>query len=234
MNTAKFQPVHAVVANAPLIISILADQSPAVSRFFYGVGAPGAGTLLAGNGKYNGALSGWIISATLQAAGSGYAVGDTLTVGTATITVDAAVAGAIVDFHFSGYGNYSAGSYPANPVATTATSGSGTGATFNFNWPAPDFYIDMTTATAPVLYVCTSAGNATTSVWAKISGGAGGSGWNYRGTFNPSTTYATGDVVFFGSGTSSGLYFSTIDGNTNAPDSGIGWNQLSNGNGTWL
>jgi hypothetical protein len=30
------------------------------------------------------------------------------------------------------------------------------------------------------------------------------------------------------------MYLSTIDTNNNAPDSGIGWVQISTGTGTWL
>jgi hypothetical protein len=37
-----------------------------------------------------------------------------------------------------------------------------------------DLYLDLTTAMAPVMYVCTTSGDATTSIWAKVSGGGGG------------------------------------------------------------
>jgi hypothetical protein len=89
---------------------------------------------------------------------------------------------------------------------------------------------------ANALYVCTTAGDKASSVWAQISGGSGGSNWNYRGMYDPAATspYMTYDVVQFGAGTSAGLYLSTIDGNNNAPDSGIGWVQVSTGTGTWL
>ena len=188
MNVAKLQPIHAVVANAPLIISVLADQGYGTNRFFYGTGAPSSSTLLAGNGKYNAALHGWIISAQLSAAGTGYVVGDSLTVGLATIIVDAIGAGGvIVDFHVSAYGNYSSTAYPSNAVS--ASGGTGSGATFNLNWPQPDFYIDMTTPTAPVLYVCTGAGSNSGSTWAQISGGGGG---GYVGTWSDTTAYFAG------------------------------------------
>jgi len=42
----------------------------------------------------------------------------------------------------------------------------------------------------------------------------------------PSSPYMTNDMVFLGSGTSSGTYMSLIDGNTNSPDTGIGWWQV--------
>ena len=236
MLLAKLQAVHAVVGNAPHIVSVVASSAPALPRYFYGAGAPVSSvTLPSSTGsttRYNAVSGGYVVSAALSTGGTGYAVGDSLAVGACIIIVDAVVGGVVADWHVSVIGDYSGTAYPTSAVA--ATGGSGSGATFLLNLPAPDFYLDVTSLSSPVLYVCTSAGNAATSVWAKISGGAGGSGWNYRGTYNPTSTYATGDVVFFGSGTSSGLYYSTIDGNTNSPDSGIGWNQLSNGNGTWL
>ena len=49
------------------------------------------------------------------------------------------------------------------PSATTLPDGS--------CYHEGDKYIDNTTATAPVLYRCTTNGDAGTSVWAKISGG---------------------------------------------------------------
>jgi len=35
-------------------------------------------------------------------------------------------------------------------------------------------YLDISTPSAPVLWVCTTAGDKTSSVWAKVSGGGGG------------------------------------------------------------
>jgi hypothetical protein len=62
-----------------------------------------------------------------------------------------------------------------------------------------------------------------------------GAGWNYRGYFDPAIGTAAGynlyDVVQYGSGVSQGMYFSTISGNNNAPDSGIGWVQISTASG---
>lgn len=60
--------------------------------------------------------------------------------------------------------------------------------------------------------------------------------WNYRGMYDPAATtpYMTFDVVQYGTGTSAGMYLSTIDNNNNTPDSGIGWVQVSTGTGTWL
>lgn len=65
--------------------------------------------------------------------------------------------------------------------------------------------------------------------------GGGGSGFNYRGLFtvSPPSPYMTEDVVLLGAGTSAGMYISSIDNNTNLPDSGIGWIQISSF-ATWL
>jgi hypothetical protein len=103
--------------------------------------------------------------------------------------------GEIIDFHVSTYGNYSASTsnYPANAVSTSG--GTGSGATFNLNWPQPDFYIDMTAPTSPVLYLCTGAGPASgtnAATWAKISGGGGG---NYAGTWSYGASYTAGQIV---------------------------------------
>jgi hypothetical protein len=60
--------------------------------------------------------------------------------------------------------------------------------------------------------------------------------WNYRGLWSatPPSPYMTFDVVQLGSGTAAGMYLSTIDGNTNSPDTGTGWTQVSSSSGTWL
>ena len=196
MNNARLQPVHALVGNAPYIISVAGTNTLPVSRYFVGTGAPSNTTLAAGNGMYNAVASGFVVNAALKAAGTGSAVGDVLTVtggtGTAAQITVAAVdgAGAITDWYLTRVGNYSV--YPANPVAVT-TSGAGSGMTFNLNFPAPDFYLDITTPTAPVLYVCTTSGSNGASVWAKISGGGGGG--TYGGTYNNGTAYNVGTIV---------------------------------------
>lgn len=63
--------------------------------------------------------------------------------------------------------------------------------------------------------------------------GGGGGGWNWRGLYNASITYALNDCVQLASGTSAGLYLCTQSSNTNPPDSGIGWVTLSS-YATWL
>jgi hypothetical protein len=125
---------------------------------------------------YNAVASGFVVNASLTNAGSGYVVGDVLTISGGTyagsgqmqITVDMVdVSGAIVDFHCSGVGSYS--TYPALPAAVTG--GTGAGAVFNLNFPAPDYYLNLSTPAAPVLYICTTAGSHATSVWAQVAGG---------------------------------------------------------------
>ena len=65
------------------------------------------------------------------------------------------------------------------------------------------------------------------------SGGSSGGGWNWRGIYVATSTYNTNDCVQLGPGTSAGLYLSTVANNTNPPDSGIGWTQISS-YATWL
>jgi hypothetical protein len=203
--TLKPVALHAIVANAPRIISVSGTAAPNVPRTFNGTGAPSSSTLLAGNGKYNGISSGFIVDAVIYAAGSGYSVGDSLKLDTGTpvsgvgiqLTVDAVDgSGAIVDFHVSAVGNYSV--FPdATSGSAYVTSGSGTGAEFMATVPAPDYYIDITTLTEPVLYVCTTLGSNSTSVWAKVSGGGGGLIAMYD--TSGGTAYAGGSIVIVAS-----------------------------------
>lgn len=78
------------------------------------------------------------VSATVVAGGSGYNVGDTITLagGTNTtpviLTVATVSTGAVATVTVTQAGNYSA--LPASPVAQGSTSGSGTGATFTVLW----------------------------------------------------------------------------------------------------
>lgn len=65
---------------------------------------------------------------------------------------------------------------------------------------------------------------------------ASGGNINMRGLWSatPSTPYMTYDAVILQTGTSTGFYWSTIDNNSNAPDSGLGWIQISTVSGQWL
>jgi hypothetical protein len=67
-----------------------------------------------------------------------------------------------------------------------------------------------------------------------LDSGGGGAGWNWLGLYNPIITYAINDVVQMGVGTSAGMYLSNLSPNNNAPDSGIGWVQISTSAGTFL
>jgi hypothetical protein len=94
-------------------------------------------------------------------------------------------------------------------------------------------YLDMTTPTAPVEWVCTTAGTNSTSAWAQVSGGGGG--MNFRGYWVDTTHYALNDVVVIQAGVSAGLYISLIAANANDPATGTGWMQIAPGNmvGSW-
>jgi len=168
--------IHSIVGNAPYIISVAATASPAPGRVFTGTGAPGSSTLNTGNGMFNGLQSGFLINASLYLPGSGYVVNDVLVLSGGTgsamqLTVDMVTAsGGIQDFHVSAVGNYSA--YPG--AVEGVSGGTGSSAQFLLNVPPPDYYIDTTALSAPVLYVCTTSGTSTTSAWAKVSGGGSG------------------------------------------------------------
>lgn len=172
--------VHGSVGNAPYGVSIAATAPPSSPRTFVGTGAPSAATLNSGNSKFNGLNSGFVTSVSLDTFGSGVTVGTVITfsggTGTAVqITADAVdISGKVVDYHVSRIGNYSA--YPSNYEPTVGISG----VQGYINLPPPDYYIDATTLTAPVLYVCTSGGTESTSVWAKVSGGSAGASQQFK------------------------------------------------------
>lgn len=196
MNVAKYQAVHCIVGNAPANGVVDGNSSASGTRYFNGIGAPTSATLLAGNGRYNATASGFIVNALLVNGGASYAVGDVLTgvVGSGTssqlvqITVLAVLAGVITDWLVSRVGIYSV--YSANPISVTG--GSGSGATFTLNFPPPDFYLDMTNPPTPVLYVCTTAGSNSASVWAQISITITGA---YFGTWDPTKAYTAGQIL---------------------------------------
>jgi hypothetical protein len=74
-----------------------------------------------------------VSAASVAAGGSGYAVGNTITLtGGAVLTVSSVSSGAVTGVTVTTPGSYSA--IPANPVVQTATSGSGSGATFNLTF----------------------------------------------------------------------------------------------------
>jgi hypothetical protein len=129
--------------------------------------------------------------------------------------------------NFSGGGGSGSVPFSGNgaPSASTLAAGSYVAG------PVPSLYVDMMTK---ALYVCTTAGTASTSVWVQISGGAGGSSMGIRGLWNPSSNYMTYDIVIVATGTATGMYVSMIDNNTNSPDSGVGWLQFGTTQGQWL
>jgi len=105
------------------------------------------------------------------------------------------------------------------------TSGLSASAYYRLN----DRYIDTS---ANKEYYCSTAGLGTASGWTLISGASVGM-VNYRGVWSGASSYSISDAVSLGSGTSAGFYLSTINSNTNTPDSGIGWVQFAS-YATWL
>lgn len=194
---ARLKSVHSTSAAAPKIISVFGTAPPSSARIFSGQGAPTAGTLPAGNGKFNGLTGGYVLSVSIANAGANYKDGDQLTDNTIQIIVDLVDAnGGIVDCHVAAAALYAP--YPPGPVQVNG--GSGAGASFNFNTPPADIYCDVTTLTSPVTYICTAGGNPGT--WAQIGGGGGG----YAGEYNSQSTYSGGTIVTKSSGSNQGTW----------------------------
>jgi hypothetical protein len=82
---------------------------------------------------------------------------------------------------------------------------------------------------AKVEYICTTAGDKTSSVWVQLGGGITNRGLWAAGT------YSLNDLVVVQSGAAAGTYLSTIGSNTNDPATGVGWLQIAPGNtvGNW-
>ncbi len=107
------------------------------------------------------------LSATVGAAGSGYAVNDTLTMQNGVVfKVTAATSGAISTVSLVAAGSITAGAIPTNPQAVISTSGSGTGATLTVSYGLGPLTI-------------TNPGSGYTTATATLSGGGAGSGGAY-------------------------------------------------------
>ena len=176
----KSQALHGVVGGQPYIVSGDCTAPLSSLRSFVGTGPASTSANLptSGNEKFNGLNSGFVTSVSLDSFGSGYVVGDviTFTGGTGTalqITVDMVDgSGAVVDYHVSRIGTYTA--YPASPYYQTTTGGSGSGVQGYLNIPPPDCYVDASNLTSPVLWICTVGGTSSGSTWQIVSGASGG------------------------------------------------------------
>lgn len=140
----------------------------------------GLGFTLTGTGGSSAAFSGNFIAQTptKQAAGSGYAVNDTITLtNNVVLKVTGVSSGAIttVSIQNGAPGGGLTGTMAANPVAQSSTSGSGTGATFNL-----DYGLNAVTVTNPG-----SGYTAVTSL--TVSGGQGGTYTAVTATMTPVT-----------------------------------------------
>jgi hypothetical protein len=118
---------------------------------------------LSGGVQATGTISLKVLSATIQAAGTGFVTGDTLTLSNGVLLTVTANAGAITALAVTNAGALTGGSVPANPVAPSATSGAGTGATVNLTWGLGAFTV-------------TNPGSGYTSATATLTGGAGTGG----------------------------------------------------------
>ena len=105
-----------------------------------------------------------VASAAIAAGGSGYSVGNTITVtGGAVLTVASVSSGAVTAVTVTTPGTYAA--VPTGPVAQTATNGSGTGATFNLTFATGLTLAAMYTGTLGngLTYTIGAGSNSTTA-----------------------------------------------------------------------
>ncbi|MDE2106557.1 MAG: hypothetical protein KGL39_55595, partial [Patescibacteria group bacterium] len=110
-----------------------------------------------------------VVSATVVAGGSGYAVGNTISLSNGVeLTVATVSTGAVATVTITLPG--SATTLPANPVAQDSSSGAGTGATFNLNWGVYAFQITnggtgyANPSDIPVVHFSTGAATATATL----------------------------------------------------------------------
>lgn len=105
-----------------------------------------------------------VVSNTVAAGGTGYAVNDTITLSNGVILkVTAVTTGAVTSASIQTAGSISSGAVPANPAAQTSSSGAGTGATFNLTWGLGPFNV-------------TNIGSGYTSATITLTGGSGTGG----------------------------------------------------------
>lgn len=105
------------------------------------------------------------VTAAIQAAGTGYAVNDTITLTNGVVLkVLTENVGAIETVSITNAGSLT-GTMAANPVAQTSTSGTGTGATFNLSYGINTIVVDTssTYSTAPALTITGGAGTGATA-----------------------------------------------------------------------
>jgi hypothetical protein len=115
----------------------------------------------AANGvQATGTISLKVLSATVGTPGTGYVTGDTLTLPNGVILTATATAGAITALAVTNAGSLTGGSIPTNPVAPSATSGAGTGATVTMVYGLGAFTV-------------TNPGSGYTSATATLTGGGG-------------------------------------------------------------
>ncbi|TKI08332.1 hypothetical protein [Martelella alba] len=92
-----------------------------------------ASTLVDRSGTVNAGVS----AVAVAAGGTGYAVNDTISIGNGvSLLVTTVNAGVITAVSVANIGSVASAATPTNPVAQVATSGAGTGATFNLTWGA--------------------------------------------------------------------------------------------------
>jgi len=105
---------------------------------------------------------------TITAGGSGYVVGDVISFGSNIVmTVLGVSGGAITSWAVSGAGAITSGSVPSNPIAQTATSGAGSGATMTAAWGVGQVILDTQGSgysSAPTVNFSAGAATATATL----------------------------------------------------------------------
>lgn len=114
-----------------------------------------------------------VSSAAVQAGGSGYAVGDTITltggtaISQAVLTVATLSGSAVATVTVTYPGNYT--TKPTDPVAQGSTSGAGTGATFNITWTTQFTRSAITTEAGALPWVRLGSSSYISGIMAKAN-----------------------------------------------------------------
>ena len=153
----------------------LASLTPAAGTGYTSVPVIGMTAPTAPNGvQATATASLLVVSDTVAAGGTGYAINDTITLSNGVVLkVTAVTTGAVTTATVQTAGSLTTGAVPTNPVAQVSSSGAGTGATFNLVW-----------GIGPATITNAGSGYTGAAPTATLTGGGAGTGGGYTAATN--------------------------------------------------